>query len=78
MKAATPFQRERKIPFRISIHAAREGGDLCARVGVVFINISIHAAREGGDENARGSKLRNRISIHAAREGGDLRVRTCA
>ena len=33
----------------ISIHAAREGGDLCACVGVVFIDISIHAAREGGD-----------------------------
>ncbi len=34
----------------ISIHAAREGGDVDVR-GTVFIgaDISIHAAREGGD-----------------------------
>ena len=34
---------------RISIHAAREGGDgkFCATC--YGINISIHAAREGGD-----------------------------
>ena len=33
----------------ISIHAAREGGDLSVRVLFVSHFISIHAAREGGD-----------------------------
>ena len=56
---------------RISIHAAREGGDLindcCART----IRISIHAAREGGDVVRRPLPANKLISIHAAREGGD-------
>ena len=34
---------------RISIHAAREGGDECAIINFVSFAISIHAAREGGD-----------------------------
>ena len=33
----------------ISIHAAREGGDSCARRNLHSRIISIHAAREGGD-----------------------------
>ena len=33
----------------ISIHAAREGGDLVRGRRISFIAISIHAAREGGD-----------------------------
>ena len=33
----------------ISIHAAREGGDLCNWHKCRSQNISIHAAREGGD-----------------------------
>ena len=34
----------------ISIHAAREGGDLQALPSLAFCaDISIHAAREGGD-----------------------------
>ena len=60
---------------RISIHAAREGGDgsrltvCCART-----EISIHAAREGGDfADAFGEPIYV-ISIHAAREGGDCSV----
>ena len=56
----------------ISIHAAREGGDIVFGVAVALGYISIHAAREGGD---RQRTLPNRqsmhISIHAAREGGD-------
>ena len=37
---------------RISIHAAREGGDLTGRDDVKAECISIHAAREGGDRKA--------------------------
>ena len=33
----------------ISIHAAREGGDISATLKGNSFNISIHAAREGGD-----------------------------
>ena len=36
----------------ISIHAAREGGDLPASLARVGVAISIHAAREGGDASA--------------------------
>ena len=35
--------------FRISIHAAREGGDGAAEFDEMTGDISIHAAREGGD-----------------------------
>ena len=55
----------------ISIHAAREGGDVsrtmlhCQRV------ISIHAAREGGAVSRTMLPCQRVISIHAAREGGD-------
>ena len=57
---------------RISIHAAREGGDY----QVLFTSeprqdISIHAAREGGDLALSTCCSKNGISIHAAREGGD-------
>ena len=34
----------------ISIHAAREGGDLITVITLYQIRISIHAAREGGDD----------------------------
>ena len=47
------------VTVRISIHAAREGGD----VGVIIVFriiyiISIHAAREGGDNQLNGPRLR--------------------
>ena len=55
----------------ISIHAAREGGDV--NVAQIKTNqiISIHAAREGGDSETRENGTNTAISIHAAREGGD-------
>ena len=34
----------------ISIHAAREGGDVIAAAFASVLVISIHAAREGGDD----------------------------
>ena len=55
----------------ISIHAAREGGDLCHIFVTFAIIISIHAAREGGDDDVAGFQRTGDISIHAAREGGD-------
>ena len=57
----------------ISIHAAREGGDLDDVAGFQRTgDISIHAAREGGDVVPLGTgTLSLYISIHAAREGGD-------
>ena len=33
----------------ISIHAAREGGDVYVNIAERIYHISIHAAREGGD-----------------------------
>ena len=57
----------------ISIHAAREGGDLAYGVVITRLTISIHAAREGGDANVdHMADLLFGISIHAAREGGDF------
>ena len=57
--------------FRISIHAAREGGDGERYEIDCCIFISIHAAREGGDHIAFYVGKTHWISIHAAREGGD-------
>ena len=55
VKAATRTANAAHPQMRISIHAAREGGDfiqgLLALIGV----ISIHAAREGGDRSGRRS-----------------------
>ena len=55
----------------ISIHAAREGGDLDKNVKGFVSGISIHAAREGGDHGVWLGSQSAVISIHAAREGGD-------
>ena len=49
MKAATIAQQLSEIEQRISIHAAREGGDYSMTDSVKIVAISIHAAREGGD-----------------------------
>ena len=40
---------------RISIHAAREGGDKIHAYARISSSISIHAAREGGDDNSAWS-----------------------
>ena len=51
MKAATRMLKRRIEQGKISIHAAREGGDsLCLFIFARATRISIHAAREGGDE----------------------------
>ena len=57
--------------FNISIHAAREGGDVNTTIHTQIIPISIHAAREGGDVKPPCKHRCKEISIHAAREGGD-------
>ena len=49
MKAATYYAYAYSNRNSISIHAAREGGDVNVSVCKVFAKISIHAAREGGD-----------------------------
>ena len=50
MKAATSCGAGNRSAGKISIHAAREGGDRKARYDLCeFQFISIHAAREGGD-----------------------------
>ena len=56
----------------ISIHAAREGGDVHASAYTGADRISIHAAREGGDQHDVSQLVCDGISIHAAREGGDV------
>ena len=72
MKAATAVALAENPLVDISIHAAREGGDLtvCPTVAVTP-RISIHAAREGGDRGGDFAPGELDISIHAAREGGD-------
>ena len=49
MKAATKIEKRTLMKFRISIHAAREGGDEYQIKHGMTSEISIHAAREGGD-----------------------------
>ena len=57
--------------YPISIHAAREGGDVVGLINGRLSSISIHAAREGGDVTDFTPGTGVYISIHAAREGGD-------
>ena len=49
VKAATCLLCVLSVLCYISIHAAREGGDLGKRRQIHYPKISIHAAREGGD-----------------------------
>ena len=49
VKAATQGITQIITAIAISIHAAREGGDLDKNVKGFVSGISIHAAREGGD-----------------------------
>ena len=72
MKAATKGVDVLAGVYDISIHAAREGGDITMFLRKGKYGISIHAAREGGDLTSLTlPALLLRISIHAAREGGD-------
>ena len=49
MKAATEYTFPLCQQLGISIHAAREGGDVNVLAAAFNMDISIHAAREGGD-----------------------------
>ena len=71
MKAATDTNNKFDKTTRISIHAAREGGDTEYNLPKLEGTISIHAAREGGDRVLSTFRHHRKISIHAAREGGD-------
>ena len=71
MKAATGKEFSVARPRKISIHAAREGGDARKNIALQLVHISIHAAREGGDIDINRLAQCAPISIHAAREGGD-------
>ena len=71
MKAATLSVPMLDCLAYISIHAAREGGDMDGCIFAMDDMISIHAAREGGDQGRRQDMMEQHISIHAAREGGD-------
>ena len=73
MKAATASSSYSNGVSRISIHAAREGGDTLVEYRRGMAAISIHAAREGGDALIQLRHAGSTISIHAAREGGDVR-----
>ena len=74
VKAATLSSSRNFQHFRISIHAAREGGDDSTNALSASYVISIHAAREGGDCVHLSVQHAHGISIHAAREGGDRRA----
>ena len=57
----------------ISIHAPREGSDICTQPRCVKgLEISIHAPREGSDHHAIIPNTNWDISIHAPREGSDV------
>ena len=71
MKAATGINSAPAPVALISIHAAREGGDIFFVRQHLPHRISIHAAREGGDARLGLEYYCLEISIHAAREGGD-------
>ena len=71
VKAATHKSLRTNGICRISIHAAREGGDCYGGAKTLLGAISIHAAREGGDRMLERRMAQGKISIHAAREGGD-------
>ena len=71
VKAATSCGVNGADACGISIHAAREGGDVTSKQLPFVKEISIHAAREGGDTHVYIRRMFVRISIHAAREGGD-------
>ena len=71
MKAATKVKGNMFYINDISIHAAREGGDVINEIMNEHKSISIHAAREGGDSDSNHTANNGNISIHAAREGGD-------
>ena len=66
MKAATVLYRPLVGADVISIHAAREGGDLDATALRALVAISIHAAREGGDANGM-SGLRQNLHFNPRR-----------
>ena len=51
VKAATVHSADKAMYVKISIHAAREGGDFFDFCKPEPHEISIHAAREGGDRN---------------------------
>ena len=74
MKAATEGTEILPMRQRISIHAAREGGDRQQGLKLPDSMISIHAAREGGDYGIVSARNILSISIHAAREGGDIQA----
>ncbi len=71
-RGATCRVDEEKPVMSISIHAPREGGDVCSLIVPGDVTgISIHAPREGGDGKQKGKVVDVKISIHAHREGGD-------
>ena len=61
---------------RVSIHAARAGGDERISAAPPAVDVSIHAARAGGDSRVcTGVVKLQHVSIHAARAGGDANSR---
>ena len=50
-RAATERACGLRPPREVSIHAAREGGDILLPFDEGFVGVSIHAAREGGDRS---------------------------
>ena len=55
----------------VSIHAPREGCDICKGLRFRLALVSIHAPREGCDSIPPEGKPPKGVSIHAPREGCD-------
>ena len=72
-RAATFFVGGQDGSQKVSIHAAREGGDTLTAANIQGINEfqSTPPAR-AATQDARGGRAHPRVSIHAAREGGDI------
>ena len=73
MKAATHFRRFRLTNQEISIHAAREGGDV-QPVGqlLCFVGFQSTPPVKAATDSRAAVDAVIKISIHAAREGGDV------
>ena len=83
VKAATSLPSGATEKKRISIHAAREGGDGAVLIVPPCAAISIHAAREGGDARAQDSRrasgaFQSTPPVKAATLDGFLHLRGAA
>ena len=75
VKAATPSKVYALLAPKISIHAAREGGDeLCERAEETYKEFQSTPPVKAATFTLTSIIRSHSISIHAAREGGDTKI----